>query len=149
MHALRGKYRSWVVFHLLEDAEERDEEVEAIHHQTDAHQADERHLVVTQRIANTTFETVDAVRESWAGKLAVPRSAGLRGAGDEGSEEIVKRECECRGPSADEDDLEESVCEFPGSVPQAQGSAKILELRNLSVKGRVLSLEVDIRKRLS
>ena len=51
-----------MILHLLEDAEKRDEEVEAIHHQTDAHQTDERDLVVAQRIADATLETVDPVR---------------------------------------------------------------------------------------
>lgn len=82
MHALRGKYRGRMVFHLLENAEQRNEEVEAIHHQTDTHQTDERYLVITQCIAHAAFEAIDAVWEDWTRKFAVPRNAGLGCAGN-------------------------------------------------------------------
>lgn len=61
MGASCSQHRRRVIFHLLEDAEKRDEEVEAIHHQADAHQTDERDLVIAQCIADATLETVDSV----------------------------------------------------------------------------------------
>ena len=54
--------RSWMVFHLLEDAEECDEEIKAIHHEADAHQTDERNLVVAEEVANAALRSVYAVR---------------------------------------------------------------------------------------
>ena len=62
--------------------------------------------------------------------MTVPGDAGRRSAGDEGCEEVVKGECECCRPRADENDLEERVGELPRSVPEAQGSTEIFELRS-------------------
>ena len=62
MGASCSQHRRRVIFHLLEDAEKRDEEVEAIHHQADAHQTDERNLVVAEEVAHATLRSVYAVR---------------------------------------------------------------------------------------
>ena len=50
-----------MILHLLEDTEERDEEIEAVHQQANAHQTDERDLVITEGIAYATFQPIDAM----------------------------------------------------------------------------------------
>ena len=59
---LCGNHRGGVILHLLEDAEECDEEIKAIHHEADAHQTDERNLVVAEEVANAALRSVYAVR---------------------------------------------------------------------------------------
>ena len=107
-----------MILHLLEDTEERDEEIEAVHQQANAHQTDERDLVITEGVAYATFQPIDAMGQRWARERAVPRYARRRGAGYRGGEEIVKGECEGGGPRADEHDLEERVRQFPRGVPE-------------------------------
>ena len=67
--------RGWVILHLLENAEKCDEKVEAIHHEPDANKTDEGDLVVTERIADVTFDTIDAIRQGRAWEGAVPRDS--------------------------------------------------------------------------
>lgn len=119
-----------VVLDLLEDAVEADDEVEAVHDEADADEAHERELLVAQRAADAR-RAVEPGEHRAAARLrvlAVPRDRGGRRAGDDGGEEVVKRECERGGPRADKYDLHERVRELRGRAPEAERTPKVFHL---------------------
>lgn len=116
-----------MVFDSFENAEETDDEVEAVHEKADADETDHRQLVVADVVSDGAFAASDT-RDCQTRELAVPCNAREGGARDQRGEEVVERECERRRPCTDEDDLDEGICELAGCVPEAHRSAEILDV---------------------
>ena len=108
----------WVVLDLLEDSVEADDEVETVHDETDAHETDQRNLVVAQS-ASDTGRPVDAWhrRRRWARERVVPRGTRRGRAGYYGCEEVIEGECERGRPRANKDHLDERMCELARRPP--------------------------------
>lgn len=81
--SLRWELPGGVVLDLLEYAEETDNEVDAVHDEADAHQADKRELLVAEAIPETVGDQRRVAGRDRTGKLRVPCDARLRCAGDE------------------------------------------------------------------
>lgn len=60
-----------VILDLLKYPEKADHKVDAVHQETNAHQGYQRHLIVTNSVANAPFDRGEIAR--WARKLVVPR----------------------------------------------------------------------------
>ena len=123
-----------MVLDLLEDAIEADDQVEAVHQQPDADEADERELVVAQRVADAALVPAEvAERARRARDAAVPRDRVVRRAGHDRGEEVVEAERERGRPGADEEHLEQRVRELARRAPEAERPAEVLELYDAGV----------------
>lgn len=83
-----------VVLDLLENPVEADDNIETVHYQTDADEADQRDLIVAEP-ASDPSRPVDPWnrRWRWARELVIPRDAGKGSARYAGSKEIIEGEC--------------------------------------------------------
>lgn len=94
---------SRVVFYFFEYAEQANDEVDAIHCQTNPNEADQHNLVVADPIANATFMAAQISHGAGrSSKFIVPRRRGGWSAGHERGEIVVERKGERGRPSADE-----------------------------------------------
>lgn len=104
-----------MILYLLEDPEQTDDEVVAVHDQAYSDKADQRQLSMAYGPAITLAEPRYGRR---ARKLIVPGRRGKGRARDDGGEEIVEAERERGRPGADEYHFEEGVRELGGGSPE-------------------------------
>ena len=84
-----------MILDFFEYAEEADDEIYAVHNESDEHQADERDLTVADAVSGPAFVSAEArdVWDAgwvWARYLVVPRDGGRRRAADNGGKVVVE-----------------------------------------------------------
>lgn len=103
-----------MILDLFEYSEQTDDEVGAVHDETDHNKTDQRKLAVAECTTNLSY--VGRIQRR-SGQLTVPSGAAGRRTWNGGGKVVVKAERQGCRPGADETYFQQGMGKLPGSTP--------------------------------